>query len=105
MTPAEINAIGVMLASLRDDGEAAVVVAVAAHGPSTDMPEGCVSATVVARTTENGGSIMRTRTAGQEAQHSATAAAKYLADAIGLARADLRRQQARRAKSEEAARG
>lgn len=87
MTPAEINAIGVMLASLRDEGEAAVVVAVAAHGPSIDMPYGSLAATVTA------GPL------------TASASAKYLADAICLARADLRRQQARRAKSEEAARG
>lgn len=83
MTPAEINAIGVMLASLRDDGEAAVVVTVAAHGPSIDMPDGSLAATVTT------GPL------------TATASAKYLADAIGLARADIRRQAARREKSQE----
>lgn len=79
MTDAEVNAIGVMLASLRHADEATVAVSFAAHAGSYETPEGSFSATVTA-----GG-------------HSANSEGLNLNSALYLARGKLRREAAARA--------
>lgn len=74
MTREQINAIGVHLAALREAEEGAVVVSVGTHGPDTDMSDGSLCATV----TMNG--------------EEGFARAKYLSDAISLARGNARRK-------------
>lgn len=74
MTRAEINAIGTMVAGLRDQGEGMVAISFAAHAGSSDTPAGSISATVTM------GGL------------SATSEAVSLADALALARAKLARE-------------
>lgn len=76
-----IRAIQADIASLRDVGDDYLIVSVGARGPNQDMPEGNASATV--------------RMGEDEAQ----AEAKFLDDAITLARAKIIR--ARQAKAKE----
>lgn len=86
MSDAEIKAIGVMLASLRNVDENSVVVSLGAYAPTADTFNGSVSATVTA-----GG-------------HSATSEAVDLANALRLARAKLAREaEARATKAEKGA--
>ena len=80
MSPAEINAIGAMLASLRNVDEHTVAVSFAAHTGSAETREGSISATVTA-----GG-------------HSATSKGLNLNSALCLARGKLRREADARAK-------
>lgn len=70
---------------LRDSGEDYLILSVGARGPNHDMPAGNAVATV------------------QMGHDQATAEAKYLEDAIMLARGKLLRQrEARKAKEEQA---
>lgn len=83
MTNEEINAMGVQLAALRNPDDQTVVVSLGAHGPDGDMADGCLCATVAL--------------GGEEG----FARAKYLVDAIGLARGEARRKvEAKKAKAE-----
>jgi len=79
MTNEEINALGTQLSALRNAKDGAVVVSVGAHGPDGDMADGCLCATVTV--------------SGEEG----FARAKYLCDAISLARGDAQRKVAARA--------
>jgi len=83
MTNAEINALGTQLSALRNVGDQAVVVSLGSHGPDGDMADGCLCATV---------------TVGGE---EGFARAKYLCDAISLARGEaMRKVAAKKAKAE-----
>lgn len=89
MTRAEINAIGAMLAGVREKSEGALLVAFGAHGSSTDTPDGHMTATVEA------------------AGYSATGSAVSLHDAIHIARyklaADAKARAEKTAKDKETA--
>ena len=89
MTKEEINTLGVMLAKLREHtgGDDYVILSVGARGPNMDMPEGNVIATV--------------RSGDRTNYFEATAGAKYLIDAINLAKGQIERD--REAKSKEKA--
>jgi hypothetical protein len=85
MSPAEINAIGVMLAGLRDATEGVVAIGFAAHDGDHDTPEGSISATVTA------------------SGITCTSSAVSLADALLIARGKLRREiQAKKVAAEKA---
>ncbi len=71
MTRAEVNAIGTMLAGVREKHEGALIVSFAACAPSHDTPGGHMEATVEA------------------AGHSETGRAVSLFDAITIARHKL----------------
>lgn len=71
------------IAALRDEGDDYVIIAVGARGPNMDMPEGNVLATV------------------RMGDDTATAEAKYLQDAISLARAKIIGERAAREKKRE----
>ena len=81
MTRNEINAIGQLLASLRNADEGSVAVTFTAHGPCADTRNGSVSATV-----EAGG-------------FDATGEAVDLDNALRIARAKLREDATARAKA------
>lgn len=71
------------IAALRSEGDDYVIIAVGARGPNMDMPEGNVLATV------------------RMGDDEGTAEAKYLQDAISLARVKIINERAARAKAEE----
>lgn len=81
MTAAEINAIGVMLQSLRHPDERFVTVSLTAHTPGFDTFEGSISATVGA------------------GEDTATSEAVTLDCALHMARAKLGNLAAARAKA------
>ena len=81
MTAAEINAIGVMLQSIRHPDERFVTLNLTAHAPGFDTFEGSISATVAA----DGA--------------TATSEAVTLDCALHMARAKLRSQAAAKAKA------
>lgn len=82
MTKEEINYLGVLLAKLREEtgGDDYLIVAVGARGSNMDMPEGNVLATV------------------RSGDDEATAQAKYLIDAINLAKGKIERDREARTK-------
>jgi len=76
-----MRALQEQIAQLRDEGDDYVIVYVGARGPNIDMPDGNAVAAV------------------RMGYDEATAEAKYLEDAISLARAKiLREREAREAK-------
>jgi hypothetical protein len=81
MSPAEINAIGVMLQSIRHPDERFVTLAFTAHAPNSESFDGSVSVTVGA----NG--------------DTATSESVTLDCALHMARAKLRNQAEARAKA------
>ena len=81
MNPAEINAIGVMLQSIRHPDERFVTLAFTAHAPNSESFDGSVSVTVAA------------------GEDTATSESVTLDCALGMARAKLRDQAAKRAKA------
>lgn len=86
MTKEEINALGVLLTALPTaTGDDYVIVSVGGRGPNLDMDEGNVVATV-----RNG-------------PDEATAEAKYLIDAINLAKGKIERERAAKMKKVAAA--
>lgn len=86
MSKDEINALGVMLSAVRAEiGDDYLIVSIGARGSNLDMPEGNVVATV-----RNG-------------PDEATAEAKFLFDAINLAKDKIERDRAARQKKEDKA--
>lgn len=81
MTKEEINYLGVLLAKLREEagGDDYVILSVGARGPNMDT---------------DGNTIATVRSGNDEA----TAEAKYLIDAINLAKGKVERERAARAK-------
>ena len=81
MTKEEINYLGVLLAKLREEtgGDDYVILSVGARGPNLDT---------------DGNTIATVRSGNDEA----TAEAKYLIDAINLAKGKIERERAARSK-------
>lgn len=83
MTRDEINAIGVMLKGLREDGDGRVVVSFASFGPDADCSNGSIMVGI------------------QRGRDEVTGHAVALADALSIARGKVRDLDAKRAREAE----